>query len=76
MNDESTKDEVVEELNRLAEADRRRVLDYARSLGRRVSKGVAGDSLLSLAGSLPEAEASAMEAAIEDGCERVNLGAW
>jgi hypothetical protein len=76
MKDETTKDAVVEELDRLAEADRRRVLDYARSLGSRVPKGVAGDSLLALAGSLPEADASAMEAAIEDGCERVNLGAW
>jgi len=76
MRESSAKDALLEELKRLGEPDRRRVLDYARALGAKAPKGVSGKSLRTYVGSLPEADAASIAAAIEDGCEKVNLGAW
>lgn len=76
MIEPSVKDALFKELTRLGESDRRRVLKYARSLSERTPRGVSGASLLHLAGSIPEAEISEIEAAIEEGCEKVNLGGW
>jgi hypothetical protein len=75
MIEPSLKDVLYEEIARLDEADRRRVLDYARSLGR-TPRGVVGSSLLSLSGSVPDSDMTEIEAAIEEGCEKVNRGAW
>ena len=72
----SVTDEVVEELGRLGEGERRRVLEYARSLSRVPPKGVSGEALLKHFGAWSEEEADAIAEAIEEGCERVNLDAW
>jgi hypothetical protein len=76
MRESSAKDALLEELKRLAEPDRRRLLDYARSLGGRTPKGVTGESLAAYVGSVPESDAASIAAAIEDGCEKVDLSAW
>jgi hypothetical protein len=57
-------------------ADRKRVLEYARTLSERTPRAVSGASLLPLAGSVPESDMAEIEAAIEEGCEKVNPGAW
>jgi hypothetical protein len=76
MRESSARDALLEELKRLAEPDRRRLLDYARSLGTQAPKGVTGESLAAYVGSLPEADAVSIAEAIEDGCEKVDLSAW
>lgn len=70
MKTSSTSEALLEELKRLAEPDRRRVLRYARSLGSEPPRGVSGRSLLAHVGSLSDADATSIAAAIEDGCER------
>jgi len=69
------KDVLYSEIARLDEADRRRVLDFARGLGPR-PRGTSGSSLLYLSGSVPGPDMAEIEAAIEEGCEKVNPGAW
>lgn len=72
----SVADEVMEELHRLDEGERRRVLEYARSLSRVPRSGISGEALLEHFGAWSEEEATAIAEAIEEGCERVNLDAW
>ena len=76
MIEPSVKSALFNELSRLGESDRRRVLEYARSLSGRTPRGVSGASLLPLAGSIPEPDMAEIEAAIEEGCEKVNPGGW
>jgi len=76
MSDSSITDELLEELRGLREADRRRVLEYARSLSERPPEGVSGESLLAHLGSIPADDAEEIATAIEEGCEQVNLDAW
>ncbi|MDH3207949.1 MAG: hypothetical protein OEO79_15190 [Gemmatimonadota bacterium] len=75
MIEPSVKDILYREIARLDEDDRRRVLEYARSLGR-TPRGVSGASLLPLAGSVSASDVDEIEAAIEEGCETVNPGGW
>lgn len=75
MIEPSVKDVLYREIAGLDEADRKRVLEYARSLGR-TPRGASGSSLLSLAGSVPDSDMAEIEAAIEEGCEKVNPGGW
>jgi hypothetical protein len=76
MIEPSVKDALSRELARLDEADRKRVLEYARTLSERTPRPVSEASLLSLAGSVPESDMAEIEAAIEEACEKVNPGAW
>lgn len=76
MIEPSVKDALFREVAGLDEADRKRVLEYARTLSGRTRRTVSGASLLPLAGSVPESDMAEIEAAIEEGCEQVNLGAW
>lgn len=75
MIEPSVKDVLYREIARLDEADRKRVLEFARSLAR-TPGGVPGASLLSLAGSVSGSDMAEIEAAIEEGCEKVNPGGW
>ena len=75
MIEPSVKDVLYREIARLDDADRRRVLEYARSLGR-MPRGVSGSSLLPLAGSVSDSDMAEIEAAIDEGCEKVNPGGW
>ncbi len=76
MIEPSTRDALFRELARLDESDRKRVLEYARSLSEMDPRGVPGVSLLPLAGAFSESDISEIEAAIEEGCEKVNPGGW
>jgi len=75
MIEPSVKDVLYKEIARLDDADRKRVLEYARALGR-TPRGVTGSSLLSLAGSVSESDMAEIEAAVDEGCEKVNPGGW
>ena len=75
MIEPSLKDVLFNEIRRLDEADRKRVLDFARSLGPK-PRGAPGSSLLALSGTVPGPDMAEIEAAIEEGCEKVNPGAW
>jgi len=76
MIEPSVKDALSRELERLDEADRKRVLEYARTPSERTPRAVSGASLLPLSGSVPESDMAEIETAIEEGCEKVNPGAW
>jgi hypothetical protein len=76
MIEPSGKDALSRELALLDEVDRKRVLEYARSLSGRTPRAVSGASLLPLGGSVPESDMAEIEAAIEEGCEKVNPGGW
>ena len=76
MSEPSIKDALLSELEHLPEADRRRVLAYARSLSHEIPRGVPGSSLRRFTGTISESDASDIEAAIEEGCEKVDPGGW
>jgi hypothetical protein len=75
MGEPSLKDALDREIAGLGAADRRRVLEFARSLGSR-PRGTAPSALLSMAGTMSESDVAEIEAAIEEGCEKVNPGGW
>lgn len=52
------------------------MIEYARSLSVRTRAGVSGASLLGLAGTLGDSDAGELAVAIEEGCEKVDPGAW
>ena len=72
MGEPSMKDDLYREIASLDESDRERVLAFARSLG----SGTSGSDLLAFSGRISEADMAEIEAAIEEGCEKVNPGAW
>jgi len=69
-------EELLEEVDRLGEEDRRRVLEFARALARTTPMGTPGKNLFRHMGAIPEEELDRMAEAIEEGCEKVNLDAW
>ncbi|MDP2157570.1 MAG: hypothetical protein Q8K68_07680 [Nitrospirota bacterium] len=54
----------------------RRVLDFARALALSGVKGVPGKQLLSFAGAISIDDLKAMEQAIANGCEKIDLNEW
>lgn len=72
----STTDQVMDELRRLDESERCRVLEYARSLSEGRLRGTPGGALLKYSGAWSDGLADEVAAAIEEGCERVDLDAW
>lgn len=72
----SIKHEILEELERLPDEDQHRVLDFARTLGRTIPKGTPGRELLRFAGVISDEDAEQMNAAIEEGCEQVDVDEW
>lgn len=75
MGEPSIKDDLYREIASLDESDRERVLEFARSLGSS-TPGTSGSDLLAFSGRISEADMAEIEAAIEQGCEKVNPGAW
>ncbi|MEZ4424282.1 MAG: hypothetical protein R3E98_12795 [Gemmatimonadota bacterium] len=76
MIERSTTDEIVDELRGLDESERRRVLEYARSLSVAPPKGTPGAALLKYGGAWESGVADDVAAAIEEACERVDPDAW
>ena len=77
MNTQTVKKEIINQIGLLDYDHQRRVLDFVRALSVTDPKGVPGKELLAFAGAFPTDDLRAMEQAIEDHCEKVNLnGTW
>lgn len=76
MLDAAVKKEIIDQVKQLDYEQQKRVLDFARALAVTAPKGVLGKSLLLFAGSIPTDDLKAMEQAIENGCEQVDLNEW
>lgn len=72
----AVKKEIIDQIGQLDYEQQKRVLDFAHALIVTSPKGVSGKTLLSFAGSIPADELKAIEQAIEEGCERVDLNEW
>lgn len=68
--------QLLEELDRLDDAQQRQVLSYARSLTPAAPSGPPGRTLAQFAGSIPESDLTTMAAAIAAECERVDADEW
>ena len=66
--------ELTDCLNRMPTELQRRVLQYAKTL--QSEQGTAGSSLLRFSGSIEASDLEAMEAAIHEGCEKIDLNEW
>ena len=76
MIDATLERQLHEELAHLTPDQQQRVLDYARSLVQDRPVGVPGTALLGFIGLIPPEDLKAMEEAIEEGCEQVDLDEW
>jgi hypothetical protein len=71
----SLEHEILTTLAKLAPAQQRQVLDFVRFLTL-TPAGVAGQSLLTFAGTIQAHELTQMQDAIETDCEQVNVNEW
>jgi len=72
----TVKKEIINQIGRLDYEHQRRVLDFARALAVTSPKGVPGKQLLSFAGTISADDLKAMEQAIGDNCEKIDLNEW
>ncbi len=70
------KSEISEKLDELQVEDQRKVLDLARSLAVRKSRGVKGSDLLPFTQGFSKEDLEVMRRAVEEDCERVDLSEW
>lgn len=62
---------LLDQLEKLPDELKERVLEFARALAQSSPRGVAGAQLLRLAGTIPGQELALMSRAIDEGCEQV-----
>ena len=74
--DTSIVTQVVERLSLLPDSLQRRVLEYVQALDASIQQDVPGAQLLQFAGTIPMDDLAAMQAAIEAGCEQVDVNEW
>ena len=70
------KTEISEKLDMLLAEDQRRVLDFARALAERKTRGVRGRDLLPFTQGFSKEDLEVMRQAVEEDCERVDLSEW
>ncbi|MEM9452358.1 MAG: hypothetical protein AAGA75_28085 [Cyanobacteria bacterium P01_E01_bin.6] len=68
--------EVVEQLKVMPQPLQRQVLQFVRSLVKTEVRGTPGQQLVRFAGSIPSDDLQLMYEAIEQDCERVDIGEW
>ena len=68
--------QILEQLSGLPDDQQRQVLDFARALAMSSPLGIPGKDLLRFGGLISEEDLKQMNAAIEDGCERVDAHKW
>ncbi len=68
--------EIESQLRVLPREEQRRVLEFARALVLSKSQAIPGKELLRFAGTIPIEQLQQINAAIEVGCERVDLNEW
>ncbi len=67
------KDNLIAQLDKLPHDLQLRVLDFVSAL---IPKGITGKSLLKFEGAIPVEDLKLMSAAIEEGCEKVDISEW
>lgn len=73
MTNTSIKDNLIAQIDKLPYELQLRVLDFAKAL---VPKGVEGKRLLIFEGAIPADDLQRMSKAIEENCEKVDIGEW
>jgi hypothetical protein len=76
MVDKALHDALIQKLDAMPLAMQRRVLEYASSIQNGLPPGTPGRDLLRFAGTISPEDCKAMEQAIEEGCEKVDLSGW
>jgi hypothetical protein len=71
---QTIREQIIEQVDRLDDPQRRQVLDFARRLT--TPAGTHGRNLLHFVGSIDPADLEAMSQAIQEGCEKVDPNAW
>ena len=62
--------ELREHLEQLPEGKQREVVEYARALAKPKSRGISGEEILAITGTIEPDDIERMKQAIEEGCER------
>jgi hypothetical protein len=70
------KRQILSDLEQLSPEQQQRAADLVRGLVAKMPAGAPGRALLRFAGTLDSESARQMSEAIEEGCERVDLGEW
>lgn len=70
------KKQILEDLDRLPPEKQQRAAELVHELVVPLPRGASAEDLMSLAGTLDDPSAREMIAAIEEGCERVDLDEW
>ncbi len=70
----TVRDQIIEQVDRLDDPQRRQVLDFARRLA--APAGTPGRNLMRFVGSIDPADLKAMAEAIQEGCEKIEPNAW
>ena len=73
MTKTAMRDNIIAQIDKLPSDLQLRVLNFAKSL---IPKGVEGKSLLKFSGSISAEDLQLMSKAIEESCEKVDIGAW
>jgi len=73
MTTESIRDNLINQIDKLPHELKLRVLDFVKAL---TPKGVEGKSLLRFEGLIRLDDLQLMTKAIEEGCEKVDIGEW
>ncbi len=76
MSDTTVQKQLREQLEHLPAEQQHQVLEFARSLVKAKGSGVPGKDLLRFAGAIDAEDLMAIERAIHEGCEKVNLDEW
>jgi hypothetical protein len=71
---QTTREQIIEQVDRLDDHRRQQVLEFARRLV--TPHGTPGKSLTPFIGSIDQADLDAMAKAIHEGCERIDPNAW
>ena len=70
------KEQILNDLDRLPPEQQERAAELVRGLVLPLPKGASVEDLMKVAGTLDDESAREMMAAIEEGCERVDLDEW
>ncbi|MGD0693862.1 MAG: hypothetical protein ABSB82_03325 [Terriglobia bacterium] len=71
---QTVKDQIIEQVDRLAEPQQRQVLEFAQKLT--PPRGVAGKDLVRFAGAIDPKDLEDISKVILEGCEKVDLNGW
>ena len=70
------RDELLQRLDKLSPDLQQRVLAFADALATSTPRGLSGEAVLALSGTLSDSDAAEIAAVIEADCECVDSGAW